>query len=56
MDLLEREKGNCQVVPVSDFRKYSLLAYCAYKNEFIAMKMIYEHAMENSPSGDLSWV
>jgi hypothetical protein len=56
MDLLEKERGNCQVVHVSNERKYSLLTYCALKNEFLAMKMIYEHAMQNRDSVDLSWV
>ena len=32
---------------VTDVRKYSLLTFCAYKNNFLAMKIIYEHAMAN---------
>ena len=29
---------------VTDIRKYSLLTFCALKNNFLAMKIIYEHA------------
>ena len=43
-DTLDNEKDQCPVMKVVDIRKYSLLAYCAFKNNFMAMKIIYEHA------------
>ena len=44
MDILESEKDACPVMKITDVRKYSLLTFCALKNNFLAMKIIYEHA------------
>ena len=46
MDILESEKDACPVMDVMDVRKYSLLTFCALKNNFLAMKIVYEHAMD----------
>ena len=48
MDLLESEKDNCPVMKVTDIRKYTLLTFCAFKNNFLAMKIIYEHARHSN--------
>ena len=44
IDILENEKDHCPVMKVADIRKYTLLTFCALKNNFTAMKIIYEHA------------
>ena len=33
---------------VTDVRKYTLLTFCALKNNFLALKIIYEHAMHTN--------
>ena len=45
MDLLEKETVNCAVVLIKDVRCYNLLTFCAMKNNLLAMKIVYEHAM-----------
>ena len=47
MDILESEKDGCPVMKVCDVRKYTLLTFCAFQNNFLALKIIYEHARHN---------
>lgn len=44
IEILESEKDTCPVMKVTDVRKYTLLTYCALKNNLLALKIIYEHA------------
>ena len=46
MDLLEKETVTCAVALIKDVRCYTLLAFCAMKNNLLAMKIVYEHAMQ----------
>ena len=48
LELFNTKQAACPVINIKDVRGYSLLTFCALKNDILALKIIYEHVMSTS--------
>ena len=58
--LFNSKGSSCPVMNVKDIRGYTLLTFCAFKDDILAMKIIYEHVKstnedEADPAAISNW-